>query len=125
MLFGAQPAGMNDPGELFHFRKVFFQGRSNRRRAGTIVNGRTALDGKQGINSVNVGGAFVLSIVAELIVYVHDNVQTANRSERKPQDVDEGKGFVPGEIAYGNFKKIDHRILFYRSYSRTSIMPFT
>ena len=54
----------------------------------------------------------MLSIVPELIVHVHDDVQAAKRSERKPQDVDGGKGFVPGEIAYGNFKKIDHRIQF-------------
>ena|SRR2546430_7216316 len=124
MLFSAEPAGRNDPGKLFHFRKVFFQGGGNRRRAGAIVNWSSALYGEKCIDPVDVGGAFVLSIVPELIIHVHDNVQAANRSERKSQDVDGGKGFVPGEIADGNFKKNDHRIQFYRYCSRTSIMPF-
>jgi hypothetical protein len=55
-------------------------------------------------NPLNISGIRVLPVIAELIPDVNDDIQTAQRAGRQPEDVDEAKSPVPEQKPVSRLK---------------------
>jgi hypothetical protein len=106
---------LDHPRKLRHLGKVLFHRRGYRRGCGAIVMPVTRQD-KIGRDPVNIAGIFMMPVIAELILYIYDNVQTAQRADGQAENIDKAESPVLYQEPVSRFEIVfEHAGAFIRS----------